>query len=156
VFPPMAKYILSIDAVRRRFFILISQIGINYRDYSLSSHEGDGDFEFKAGDRMPYFLVDGKSIYDKLHAAKFHLLSFVPLDQRGQLSYGKQLLSEMQSRYAEVFDHVVVPLQPDIAELFGIDKAFTVFLRPDNYIAFLSADLTEQLLKSYLGSLFTR
>ncbi|HEY6122314.1 MAG TPA: FAD-dependent monooxygenase [Pyrinomonadaceae bacterium] len=154
VFPPMAKYILSIDAVRKRFFMLISQIGINYRDYSLSSHEGDGDFEYKAGDRMPYFLLDGTSIYDRLHAPKFHLLSFASGDQHGELADGKQVWSEIQSGYADVFDHVVVPLQADVAELFGSDKKFSIFLRPDNYIAFISAGQHQQRLSNYLESLF--
>jgi 2-polyprenyl-6-methoxyphenol hydroxylase-like FAD-dependent oxidoreductase len=76
VFPAMAKYILSFETVRKRFFLLISQIGINYRDSSLSAHAGDREFDVKAGDRMPYFLVDGKSIYDKLREPKFHLLTF--------------------------------------------------------------------------------
>ncbi len=76
IFPPMAKFILSLDAVKKRFFPLISQIGITYRDQSLSAHDDDDDFEFKAGDRMPYFLIDGKSIYDKLREPKFHLLTF--------------------------------------------------------------------------------
>src|SRR2546421_9246859 len=49
IFPPMEKYILSIEAVRKKFFILISQIGINYRSGSLSMHQtglhdGDGKF----------------------------------------------------------------------------------------------------------------
>ncbi|HBB89242.1 MAG TPA: pentachlorophenol monooxygenase, partial [Blastocatellia bacterium] len=42
IFPPLAKYILSIEAVRKKFFILISQIGITYRANSLSMHETGG------------------------------------------------------------------------------------------------------------------
>ena len=76
IFPPMARFILSIDAVKKKFFPLISQIGITYRESSLSRHDGDRDFEVRAGDRLPYFLLDGHSIYDKLRAPKFHLLIF--------------------------------------------------------------------------------
>jgi 2-polyprenyl-6-methoxyphenol hydroxylase-like FAD-dependent oxidoreductase len=129
IFPPMAKYILSIEAVRKKFFILISQIGIRYRDSSLSVHEGDGEFDVKAGDRMPYFLVDGKSIYDGLRAPKFHLLMF---------SDGGDL-SEL-GKYAHLFDHQVVPLSPDAVEAFGTQKPFRLLLRPDNYIGLISAD----------------
>ena len=32
--------------------------------------------DVKAGDRMPYFLVDGQNIFHKLNAPKFHLLLF--------------------------------------------------------------------------------
>jgi len=76
VLPPLAKYILSFDPVRKFLFPLISQIGVNYRHSSLSQHAGDEDFKVKAGDRITYFLVDGKSIYDKLHQPKFHWLVF--------------------------------------------------------------------------------
>jgi len=76
VLPPLAKYILSFDPVRRFLFPLNSQIGISYRHSSLSQHTGDEDFKIKAGDRMPYFLIDGESIYDKLRQPKFHWLVF--------------------------------------------------------------------------------
>jgi FAD binding domain len=58
VLPPIAEHIFSLDAVRRYAFPTISQIGINYRHSSLSNHAGDKNFEVKAGDRMPYFLID--------------------------------------------------------------------------------------------------
>ncbi len=66
VLPPVANYILGLDIVRHFIFPLISQIGINYRHSSLSQHVGDENFRVKAGDRMPYFLINGTSIYDKL------------------------------------------------------------------------------------------
>ena len=146
IFPPMAKYILSIEAVRRRFFILISQIGIRYRDSSLSRPEGDDDFEVKAGDRMPYFLVDGKSIYDQLRAPRFHLISF---------SDGADL-SELNEigRYAHLVDYHVVPLNAEVAEIFGTNKSFNVLLRPDNYIAFISQDRSLRAVTDYLREIF--
>jgi len=44
--------------------------------HETEADEGDRQFEVKAGDRMPYFLVDGSSVYDQLRAPKFHLLTF--------------------------------------------------------------------------------
>jgi len=131
IFPPMAKYILSIEAVRKRFFILISQIGINYRDSSLSAHEtgahrGDREYEVKAGERMPYFLVDGVSVYDRLRAPKFHLLTF----SDGQSGVGDHFsdrdreLPGIESKYAHLVDHHIVPLYPHVAEIFGSNKSF--------------------------------
>src|SRR5215510_5639353 len=75
VLPAIGKYLLGLESVRRYIFPLLSQIGINYRHSSLSRHLGDENFKVKAGDRMPYFLVDGESVYDKLHAPKFHLIA---------------------------------------------------------------------------------
>ena len=59
VVPPMANYILGLDSVRNFIFPTLSQIGINYRHSSLSRHAGDEDFTVKAGDRMPYVVLDG-------------------------------------------------------------------------------------------------
>ena len=144
VFPPMAKYLLSIEAIRKRFFILISQIGISYRDYSLSSHEGKGNFEVKSGDRMPYFQVEGNSIYDQLHEPKFHVLTFTD----GETKHGETLIRP------EILDHHVVPLYPHVAEIFGSQKSFNVLLRPDNHIALLTTDLSSRPIDSYLRKLF--
>ncbi len=135
VLPPMAKFILSFDLVKERFFRLISQIGINYRDGSLSDHGGDGEFDVKAGDRMPYSLVDGKSIYDALREPKFHLLTFT--DGKGDY---QKMRGEIESEFAHLVDYQVVPLYPDVAEMFGATKPFNVLLRPDNYIGFMSQE----------------
>ncbi|CAN5708000.1 FAD-dependent monooxygenase [soil metagenome] len=133
VLPPMAKFILSFDVVKERFFRLISQIGINYREGSLSDHNGKGEFDVQAGDRMPYFLVDGKSIYHTLCEPKFHLLTFT--DGKGDY---QGMRGEIENEFASLVDYQVVPLYPHVAEVFGTTKPFNVLLRPDNYIGFLS------------------
>ena len=145
VFPPMAKFILSLDAVKKRFFPLLSQIGITYRDNSLSEHDGDKDFEVEAGDRMPYFLLDGKSIYEKLREPKFHWLTF----SDGEKDYDHTLPAELKS-FDNLIDRQVIPLYPQVAEIFGTDKTFSVLLRPDNYIGFIKTGATDNTLLTYL------
>ena len=139
IFPPMARYILSIDAIRKRFFIMISQIGISYRDNSLSLHDEDHDFEVKAGDRMPYFVVDGESIFDKLRAPKFHLLSFFD---------GQTQPDGLQS--TDVLDTQTIALYPHVTEVFGASKSFSVLLRPDNHIALITKDPSLKTVSDYL------
>jgi len=133
VLPPIAKYIFGLDPVKKIVFPLISQIGINYRHSSLSQHAGDEKFEVKAGDRMPYFLVDGTSVYERLREPKFHLLSF---------SYGQDdhqfMKTELERQHAGLVDFNAIPLSPEAAEVFGRDDPFIVLLRPDNYIGFIS------------------
>jgi 2-polyprenyl-6-methoxyphenol hydroxylase-like FAD-dependent oxidoreductase len=146
VFPPMAKYILSLEVVKKRFFPLISQIGINYRDSSLSKHGFDEESEIKAGDRMPYFLHDGKSIYDELWQPKFHLLTF----SDGQGDY-QATRDEIESEYAHLVDYHVVPLYPHVAEVFDTNKPFNALLRPDNYIGFISQETSLDGLRAYLN-----
>ncbi len=146
IFPLLAKYVLSLNAVGKKIFLLVSQIRISYRNHSLSQHDGDEDFKVKAGDRMPYFLVDGQSVYDKLHQPKFHLLVFSDAQSDFQA-----LKTELESQYAELVDFNVIPLSPQVAEAFGANKAFTVLLRPDNYIGFISKGTSASELNLYLN-----
>src|SRR3982750_3569321 len=76
VFPSVARFLLSIDAIKKFIFPRLSQIGINYRHSSLSQHADDEHFGVKAGDRMPYVLIDDTSIYDRLRQPKFHVVLF--------------------------------------------------------------------------------
>jgi len=59
---------------------------------------------FKAGDRMPYFLVEGQSIYDKLHQP-FHWLIF-----SNPLSDVQALKTELDHSDLEFVDFNVIPL----------------------------------------------
>lgn len=170
IFPPLAKYILSIEAVRKKFFILISQIGISYRGCSLSmndtaAHYNDNDFKVKAGDRMPYFEIEGKSIYDRLRAPKFHLLTFsngetigetpISSDPDEDLRHRESALNET-GNYAPLIDRHEIQLYTHIVEIFGRDKPFNVLLRPDNYIGFISSDTSSGPLSKYFARLFNQ
>jgi len=152
IFPPLAKLILSIDAIKKKFFPMISQIGITYRDSSLSVHDGDGEFEIKAGDRLPYFLIEGKSVYGKLRAPKFHLLTFSG-DHSDYAGDHQKATDEIGSRYADLLDQYAMPLYPLAGEIFGTDQPFQVLLRPDNYIAFISSESSARRLVAYLDEL---
>ena len=163
IFPPLAKYILSIEAVRKKFFILISQIGISYRAGSLSMHEtgesgGDSRFEVKAGDRLPYFEIDGQSIYEQLHAPKFHLLRFSNEDGIRMTTGPTESESEVEKNglgsYAQLIDQHAIQLGPQVVKLFGTDQPFSVLLRPDNYIGFISTDSSWGPVSKYLARLF--
>ncbi|MCA1588801.1 MAG: FAD-dependent monooxygenase [Acidobacteria bacterium] len=148
VFPYLARLAFSIDAVKKFAFPRASQIGINYRHSSLSHHAGDGDFKVKAGDRMPYFLVDGKSIYDKLHQPKFHVLFFSTTQGDFQV-----LKADLESQYAESVDVNAVPLHSQVAQAFGPNSPFSMLLRPDNYIGFISTETSLSNLRFYLNKI---
>jgi 2-polyprenyl-6-methoxyphenol hydroxylase-like FAD-dependent oxidoreductase len=147
VLPGAAKYILGFDAVKNFVFPLISQIGINYRHGSLSSHAGDEFFKVKAGDRMPYFRIDGKSVYDRLRQPNFHLLVFSEAENDFQ-----ELKTEIESQYSGLVDFNAVLLDPQTAAIFGTDKSFSVLLRPDNYIGYISTETSLSGLKNYLNN----
>ena len=144
IFPPVAKLVTSFDWVKKQIFPGISQIGITYRDFSLSKHTEDESANVKAGDRLPYFLLDGQSIFHKLNEPKFHLLLFS--NNKSQQSICEELERELGS----VADCQAVPLDERVKEIFEKEDDFMVFLRPDNHIAFISSEKSLTLAQEYL------
>ncbi len=140
IFPHVANFLVGLESVNQFIFPLISQIGISYRDRSLSMN-GEDEFDVKAGDRMPYFLVNGRSVYDSLREPKFHLVEFTTADGGTNVAVAQ----------TELADHHVFPLSTRVAEIFGTDKTFSVFLRPDNYIGFISSSDPAKRIHDYLA-----
>lgn len=148
IFPRVANFIVGLDSVNQFIFPLISQTGIQYRDSALSAEASD-DFEVKAGDRMPYFLVDGESVYDSLKAPKFHLLTFSNKPEAG-------MSEEIAQQFGDVIDYHAFPLSEEIKEIFNTNKPFSVLLRPDNYIGFVSAEEPLTQLTNYFTTVLGR
>jgi hypothetical protein len=146
IFPYIANAALHLKTVQKFIFPLVSQIGINYRKSSLS--ENAEFFRVKAGDRMPYFLYEDISIYEKLKLPKFHLLAFS--DGQNKLPQ----FSEELAYFAEFTDFHEFPLFPNVADTFGSNESFVVLLRPDNYVGFISKADAVDNLRNYLGRYF--
>lgn len=141
IFPTVAGFVTGFEAFRKRFFPMISQIGITYRNHSLSHHTSDeGDVE--AGDRMPYFLPGGQNIFHRLQAPKFHLLVF---SDDGHESFREQFSSE----FGHVADCQVITETTRAREIFETENDFMVFLRPDNHIAFISSEIALHEVREY-------
>lgn len=143
VFPFVAEYALRLDFVKQTLFPLVSQIGINYRQSALSRHAGDENFKIKAGDRMPYFTIDGKSIFDFLRLPKFHFLVF----SNEEINFD-DFLTEYKKDERRI-DYQSFSLAPRVGEIFGTNESFCILLRPDNHIAFVSERISFEELKSY-------
>ena len=142
IFPPVAGFVSSLESFSKRIFPLISQIGITYRKFKLSEHTDDESDDVKAGDRLPYFIIDGQSIFDKLKEPKFQVLLFSNSDR-------SEACEEFRS---ELIDCHVIPITDRVKEIFEREDDFSVFLRPDNYIAFMSSDITPGMVEEYLQS----
>jgi FAD binding domain len=144
ILPLVAKYAMGRDFVGKKMFSFMSQIRINYRQSTLAWHAGDKDFKIKAGDRLPYFLIDGESVYDKLHAPQFHLLNFTNNENEDQ-----NLPHEVENEYGDLVDYQVIPLSPRAAEIFGTNRTFKALIRPDNYIGFIATNFSSADLAAY-------
>lgn len=143
IFPHVANFLVGLDSVNQFIFPLISQIGISYRGHSLGV-DSEHDLEIKAGDRMPYITIDGQSVYDLLHAPKFHLLTF-----SNNLEPSELTNQAIQSEFGNLVDYLVFPLRPQVAEIFGSTRPFSVLLRPDNYLGFVSTGDPLPELRAY-------
>ncbi|MBD2258261.1 FAD-dependent monooxygenase [Pseudanabaena sp. FACHB-2040] len=151
ILPSLVGLVSQFDAAKKLLFPMISQIGLDHRDSSLSQHQHDHKFEVKAGDRMPYFSVNGKNVYDQLRSPKFHLIMF----SDGQQDYA-HLKPNLEAEYGGCVDFHIIPLYPKVVEIFGSREPFKVLLRPDNYIALISADGALDDLKGYFNKVVGR
>ena len=143
IFPHVANFLVGLDSVNQFIFPLISQIGISYRDRSLAE-DGETEFDVKAGDRMPYLLVDGKGVYDWLTEPRFHLLTF-----SNDRDTDEATRDAVEREFGGVLDYHAFPINEQVSEIFGTDKPFHVLLRPDNYISFISAEAPLAELRGY-------
>lgn len=148
LFPFIPQFLLKMGMVRRFIFPLLSQIGIHYRDSSLSQHEADRHLKVKAGDRMPYFLLNGKSIYDYLKQPKFHWLLFVQ-QHTPQSNKTKPLTTDD----AHQVDVHILPRTAVVNAIFASQQDFAVLLRPDQHIALISHHLSFERMQYYLQQL---
>lgn len=145
ILPNLAKFLLQFKTAKQFIFPLISQIGISYDKSSLSRHDPTTVFKIKAGNRFPYFSADGKSLFESLSAPKCHLLVFS--DGNTDLSAVETIIAE---KYAELIDYQTIPLYPHVGEIFGASKTFSVFVRPDNHIGFITYGNPIDELNKYL------
>jgi hypothetical protein len=90
--------------------------------------------------------VNGENIFHKLNAPKFHLLVF----SNGESNHSG-ICEEVQRQLDEVTDCHVIPIGPRVREIFEKENDFVVFLRPDNHIAFISADMSLDAVRAYLN-----
>lgn len=149
IFPRVANFVAGLDAVNQFFFPLISQIGISYRERSLSDDQAD--LEVKAGDRMPYFTVEDKSIYDWLRNPAFHLLQFT--NERNQ---DEEMANRIKRNFAGLVEYQTLPLDQNSSEIFGTEQPFSLLIRPDNYIAVVTQEPAESVLSAYFKNVIGR
>ena len=62
----------------------------------------------------------------------------------------QELRAALGAEHAELIDFHVIPLYPQVAEIFGADKSFSVLLRPDNHVGFITAGTSPDSIRAYL------
>lgn len=141
IFPVIARFISKNPNINKKFFPLLSQIGIAYPNSILTLKSNIG--KIKAGDRMPYFICDdGKDIFDHIKASSFKILFFGNDDTDTFISF-KELKLPIVS-----FTIKKIP-----KEIFQDATNFYILLRPDNHISYIGKD-TESC-KNLLNNLYS-
>lgn len=143
IFPYVFDTALKFDFVKNELFATVSQTGISYSDASLSAESGK--FAVKAGDRMPWFELDGTSVYDEIKEPRFHLLVF-----GADEGAWEKMSDELGAKWQDEIILRSLPLADEVKRAFGNEGPFLALLRPDNYIGYLSDDLSAKTLKEYL------
>jgi 2-polyprenyl-6-methoxyphenol hydroxylase-like FAD-dependent oxidoreductase len=141
-------------------FRLISQIGIHYRDSSLSRDASQGSFPIntpKPGDRLPFVLFqeDNRSvnIQDKVKDPALHLLLFSGslLTDAPEIDEFHELATQHDVR------REIVPFRSetkDLYKIFGIRNTGFYLVRPDMYIGCRSSQLEAVFLQNYFARIF--
>lgn len=143
VFPYVANFALGFEAVKHIVFPLVSQIGISYRESSLSMNVGA--FSVRAGDRMPWLEVGGRSIYEYLRQPSFHLVIF----SDGSVEI-PPLPDSLGGNWQGRGDFNYFDLTDEVRDRFGSEVPFFLILRPDNYIGMISSEFDPEAVESYL------
>lgn len=96
---------------------------------------------------MPYFLLDGVSIYWQINLAKFHLLVF---SNNPEAHYALNNLSHrITNEFGHKLDLHIIPLSQAVIDSFGSVEPFKVLLRPDNHIGLISSNLALDEVQDY-------
>jgi 2-polyprenyl-6-methoxyphenol hydroxylase and related FAD-dependent oxidoreductases len=128
LFPSFIKLVAKSSFIKKKIFPLISQIGITYRNSSLTLKSSIG--KVKAGDRMHYFVFsNGRSIFSYLKEPYFKLVYF------GKNERKEALFQEIKIEIKFYSFHEVP------ASIFGNEKDFFILLRPDNHISYIGKDI---------------
>jgi len=141
IFPFVFGTALKFDVIKNEIFSIVSQIGISYAERTLSG--GSGEFGVKAGDRLPWFRHEGRSIYESVREPSFHLLVFGDRNTSGDLLAAAGSPVKIATRS--------MPLSEEAKKAFGCERPFAALVRPDNYIGWLSDDLSAEALSAYLA-----
>ncbi|HXS37331.1 MAG TPA: FAD-dependent monooxygenase [Flavipsychrobacter sp.] len=159
LFPPFARIafaaIEKLKFIRRFAFRSISEIGIAYRNSSLSQNASRGNFPRhapKPGDRWPYISytdADGKevNIQDKLKGTSFHLFLFSKNNSFDELR-------RLEEKYKDLLSLEIITYTEQtktLFEKFGINQSGYYLVRPDMYVAYRSDEPNVSHLEEYLS-----
>lgn len=156
VMPRLVALIPKEKHLLRFAFRLISQIGIRYRNSSISRNASYGSFPRGAprpGDRLPFITFhEGNkliNIQDKVKAPTFHLLVFPGNESDENVNNVPSIFNE----YGNVIQIEPIPRTQATKNLYGVlgvKNGGYYLVRPDMYIAYRSNGFSKEHAKNFL------
>lgn len=138
IIPQLLKIFLKLSFIRPVMFRTLSQIKWSYKDCLVSKNLSSQKLKFTAGDRLPYVLVNTgtstESVYALLTQPAFHLLII-----------GSTGISFTLNEFVKP-----VTLDAEEWKVLGVTKPLFILVRPDNYIALVTDEITKEVLENYL------
>jgi 2-polyprenyl-6-methoxyphenol hydroxylase-like FAD-dependent oxidoreductase len=128
IFPVIANELSEIAFAKKKLFPILSQIGIAYPHSPLTIESSVGNIH--AGDRMPYCIIENKSVFDFLKEPVYKILTF------GKAKIEKDFSSRTKIPY-ELHSFEKIPEQ-----ISSRTAACYILLRPDNHISYIGSDLS--------------
>jgi 2-polyprenyl-6-methoxyphenol hydroxylase-like FAD-dependent oxidoreductase len=124
------------------------QLGINYRNNSLSRHEGSSPLSLQPGDRAPDgFLLDacGKRVrlFDLFRGPEFTLLSIGATDSKALASLGERYRRNLRT-------YTIMEDPQHVSEAYQAKDPVLVLIRPDGYVGWLGEGGAIASAESYL------
>ncbi|HSU27477.1 MAG TPA: FAD-dependent monooxygenase [Chitinophagaceae bacterium] len=130
IFPLIARLISRKPALNKRFFPLLSQIGISYPHSTLTIKSSIGKVE--AGDRMPYFVVaGGRDIFEYINGPAWKLLFFGPDNHH-----------PFDNLIGSKFPVITHSFKEIPGSIFNTEAGFYILLRPDNHISYIGKEIS--------------
>lgn len=154
--PKALSFLWSKDGIRRNFFKILSQTGINYRHSSLNLHLSQAN-AVKAGDRLPYYKIfdEKKQEETDLHAwcskPGFTLILFGQLPEQELLKYARWITHF----YGSMLNFFYLPLSTRNQHIFNAfeiksNQNKAIIVRPDNYIGLVCDSVDIDVMNNYL------
>jgi 2-polyprenyl-6-methoxyphenol hydroxylase-like FAD-dependent oxidoreductase len=149
----VAPVFQKIKFVQRLAFKMISEIGISYRNQSLSQNASIGRFPSHAprpGDRLPFIQYSDekdkeRNIQEKMRNKMFCFFCFAETVP-GEIIF-------LSDHFKDLFSIEIIPFTNQTKILyykFGINKNGCYLIRPDMYIGYRANKLDVEHLKKYL------
>jgi 2-polyprenyl-6-methoxyphenol hydroxylase-like FAD-dependent oxidoreductase len=158
VMPRLVALIPKEKHLMRFAFRLISQIGIHYRDSSLSRNASLGSFPRKAprpGDRLPFLMFQDKNnlinIQAQVKAPAFHLLLFPGTQNEAVINRVRSIFDE-QDNVIQVETIRLTSGTEDLYRHLGVQNGGYYLVRPDMYVSYRSNRFNSDHLKTRLKS----